>query len=623
MNEPAPAPVPAARAAAPWLPLACAGLLALLLLAWLGAHFAPATMSPDANGYIVQARLLATQGTTALTTGSPAQFVGVHWLETRDGVFHSRYPAGLPVLFAAAWKLGGLTAALLVNPLLASATVCLVFLLARRFAGGWTALLAAAVYATNATVQQHALDADAHIAAAFFLTAGVLALLQFEDDPSPARGLLAGALLGLVPAVRYPEALAGVAVAAWLLWRIRPVWRVWPAVLGAALPVGALLLHNAAAYGAFWRTGYALTHEQTGFGWNYFAAHWLAYLHSLGGAGLGVFFAFGAAGLAGLAADAQHRSAGVLFAGIVGPLVLLYMAYYFGAGEGNLRFLVPLFPLLAAAGAWLLARVTGVLGSAGRAVWIAIAVLQLVPATAAAIQQATRTHASLRAGAQARAVLAKFAPAGSVVIVEHQLGESLDATGQWRLVEENLVGGGLGPRGGLVGPGQRRGAAGLAAPAGATAEPDQPSPQQLNKNRAQRARYDGVTRAERQARVWADLSAWAGGRPVYWFTRSLDAVENALPDEADYESLAEVDAPTMMGPGGGRGGGGGAMMGGPPPAGGFAPGGLRPPLPNQPGMNYQAVPGARGVPPGMAQNPKLRLVRIMFAQAAVAPASSR
>jgi len=194
-------------------PFYCAlGLTAAHFL-WLWLHLAPAIMSPDANGYVVQARLIATEGRTFFQTESPAQFVGMHWLETTDGVFHSRYPAGLPVLFAVAWKLGGLGALVLVNPLLASATVLLTFVLARRFTGAWFALLAAAVIATNAAAQQHGLDADSHAATAFFLTAGLLALLFFSDKPTTARGLFAGALLGVVPTLRYPEAIVGVTVA--------------------------------------------------------------------------------------------------------------------------------------------------------------------------------------------------------------------------------------------------------------------------------------------------------------------------------------------------------------------------------------------------------------------------
>ncbi len=434
----------------PRWPLVAVIGLALAHFAWVGAHLAPAIMSPDSNGYVVQARLIADAGRTSFSTQSPVQFVGMHWLETTDGLFHSRYPAGLPLIFAAAWKLGGLGALVWVNPILASATLVPVFFLARRFTGGWPALLAAAVVATVPVTNQHALDADAHVAAAFFLVGGVLALLRFGATRALLMGLLAGGLLGIVPTVRYPEALVGVTVAAWLFWQVRPILRVWPAVLGAALPIGALGVHNAAAYGAFWRTGYALTNEQTGFGVGYFLSHALGYLQALGGQGLALFFAFGAAGMAAMAVERRTRAAGVLFAGIVTPLGLLYMAYYFGGGPGggsgaavgNLRFLVPTFPFFAIAGAWLLGGMAEQLGAAGRAALVAVAALQLIVGVGASAQTLKQSGALIAAAARVRQWAEKEIPAGAVVIVERQLAESLDAAGKWKLVEEALVAGG-------------------------------------------------------------------------------------------------------------------------------------------------------------------------------------
>lgn len=586
----------------------------LLLL----AHFSPAVMSPDANGYVVQARLIANDGRTSFTPESPLQYVGMHWLETGDGVFHSRYPAGLPLLQAAAWKVGGLTAALLVNPLLASATVLLVFALGRAVAGGWHGLLAAAVFAAIPIANQHALDADAHTAATFFLMAGVLALRRFAATGRVGCGLLAGLLLGVVPTIRYPEAIVGVAVGAWLLWRVRPVTRAWPAVTGAALPIGGLLAHNAVAYGAWWRTGYALTNEQTGFGFAYFTNHALPYLQSLGGAGLGLIFGFGVAGLAALVADRRTRGDGVLFAGIVAPLVVLYMAYYFGGGgggaaAGNLRFLMPTFPFFAVAGAWLLARLADTLGAPGRAAVVTVAALQLLVTGGASFQGLARTKTSLEVAAEARRTAEKHVPRGAVLVADRQLAESLDATGQWRLAEENLLaglGGRMGP-----GPGIRPALAG-GPPEG---DDDRPMPMQPGKNRAQRERYAAVSPAERRTLAWADLAAWAGDKPVFWFARSVDAVANALPAGADYESIAEVDAPMMGGFGGPGPSGGppGAMgvRGRPGPLGkspgGFGPIGPRPAARGGPGM----------FPPGgepfagrgeFGAGGKLRLVRITF-----------
>lgn len=609
--------------------LALVGALALALLhfLWLTSHLEPAIMSPDANGYVVQARLLADEGRTSFATASPVQYVGMHWLETETGTFHSRYPAGLPLIMAGAWKVGGLNAALLINPLLASATVLLVFFLARRVVEEPYALVAALMVAVLPTSNQHALDADAHVAAAFFLVGGVLALLRFAAIGGRGAALLAGGLLGVIPSIRYPEAIVGVVIGAWLLWRIRPVWRVWPAVVGAALPLGALMAHNASAYGAFWRTGYALTNEQTGFGLGYFASHVLPYLQALSGQGPTLMFAFGIAGLAAMVTDVRRRAEGVLFAGITVPLVLLYMAYYFGGGGpggagGNLRFLVPTFPFFAVAGIWLLARLADQLGRSGTAAVAAVVAVQALMGLGASAQVLTRANTSLGAAARARAVAEREIPAGSVVIVDRQLAESFDATGRWRLVEESMIAAGLGggpggPGFGPLGGGAGRGGPGGRGPGlrpptggearGAEVADDAPSPQQRGKNRGQQERYAGLRPEERRSRLWADLATWAEGKPVYWFARSLEAVETALPGGSDYRSIAEVEAPTMFGPLGGAPAGisgpgvpgRGPITGGPggPGAMGGGPGGRRGGNAAQPAARLRVVRVELAPPP--------------------------
>jgi len=527
--------------------MAAAGALALVHLAWLLAHFAPAIMSADANGYVVQARLIATEGHTWFATESPAQFVGMHWLEASPGVFHSRYPAGLPMLMAAAWKIGGLTGALLINPLLASATVLLVFFLARPLAGHACALIAAAVVAAIPVTNHHALDADAHIAAAFFLVASVLALRRFANAPKIAWGLAAGVCLAIVPTIRYPEAVAVLAAAAWLAWRVRPLWRAWPVVAGAAIPLGVLLAHNRAAYGALWRTGYALTNEQTGFGLGHFLDHAAPYVLSLCAQGPVLYFAFGVAGLAALVIDRRRRPDGVLFAGIVVPLVMVYMAYYWGgpgAGTsaigGNMRFFIPTFPFFATAGAWLLYRLSQHLGDSGRAAVGVVAALQLLVTGPTSEQVLERSEGTRSSAARARALAETQVPRGSVLILDYPMDESLDAVGRWRIVEESLVagtGGRDGPSKGGRPPGPGGGPADV--------EDNRPRPRQVGKNRGQLEHYAGLSPSARAQRAWADLAGWAGGRAIYWLTHSPDALENTLPAGAASERVAEVDAPAI------------------------------------------------------------------------------
>jgi len=610
------------RPPAPRWPLYVALAITVLHFLWLAWHRAPAIMSPDANGYVVQARLIAEEGRTGFAASSPAQYIGMHWLRTESGVYHSRYPAGLPLLFAAAWKAGGLSAALWINPLLASATVLLTFFLARRLTTPGHALLAAAIVALVPVSNQHALDADAHIAAAFFLTAGLLLLLRFAETGRASAGLAAGLLLGIVPTIRYPEALAGLAIAAWLVWRFRPWRRAWPAAAGALVPIVALCVHNAAAYGAFWKTGYALTGEQTGFGWRYFLGHAVPYLQALGGQGLGLAFAFGAAGLAAMCLDDRRRLTGALLAGVTAPLVLLYMAYYFGGGgpggaAGNLRFLIPVFPPLAVAAAWLLGRIAHHQRAAGVAAVLAFAAIQITTGLVGSAEVLSASQATLSAAARVREVAEKHTPAGSVLVAERQLAESLDATGRWKLAEESLVGG-FGPAAGGPGGGfapaargqptgraaNRPGAGNFPGPRGPGGADGPfaeggPNPMQRDKNPAQRDRYAGLDPAARRARAWADLRAWAGDQPVFWLVRSLEVADEMLPPGFDYRILAEVESPGMMRPGAGGGGPmgprGGTMTG---PGGG--PGG-----PGAPGLR-------RGGPGPMADGGKLQLIRISW-----------
>ena len=74
-------------------------------------------------------------------------------------------------------------------------------------------------------------------------------------------------------------------IAAFLLYsliaRDRPkkVWlHLLVAGLGAATPILPLLIRNQLLMGAFWRTGYPLTNEQTGFSYEYFKEHAIDYI---------------------------------------------------------------------------------------------------------------------------------------------------------------------------------------------------------------------------------------------------------------------------------------------------------------------------------------------------------
>jgi hypothetical protein len=280
---------------------------------------------------------------------------------------------------------------------------------------------------------------------------------------------------------------------------------------------------------------------------------------------------------------------------------------------GNMRFLIPTFPFFAVGGAWLLSRLAHDLGPAGRVAVGVVAGLQVLMTVSSSQQTLARTKTSLTAAARARATAEKQVPAGSILIVDRSLAESIDAGSAWRLVEESFVGG-MGGRMGPGGPGPGMGGGGR----GIAGDPTRPSPQQIGKNRAQQERYAGLSASERRARVWADVTTWAAGRPIYWFSRSVDAVETALPAGADYETVAEIDVPAMgFGPGGGGpmgpGGFGGGARGG---RGGMGGGGFDPMQGGGPrGAGFGRMGGGMGQSEqGANAGSKLRLVKITLAK---------
>ena len=143
--------------------------------------------------------VIAAQGRTSLPPASPVQYFGIHWLEQENGEFISRYPFGLPLLLAGAWLLFGWQAAFYVNPLLATLTLLVLFLLCRAWVGEKLALAAAALYAVVPLANHHALHSDAHTAAAFFLIAGIWALDRWGRRGGAGLAIAAGLLLGYLP----------------------------------------------------------------------------------------------------------------------------------------------------------------------------------------------------------------------------------------------------------------------------------------------------------------------------------------------------------------------------------------------------------------------------------------
>ena len=517
--------------------LALAVVLTAGHLAWLSSWVVIGYASPDADGYFAQAGMMAVEGRTTFDPESPVQHIGMHWIEKPDGSFISRYPAGFPALLAAVWTTLGRDAMFYVNPLLASLTVLLVFFLCRPWTGDGPALAAAVVQAASLVANSHAINSDSHTSTTFFLIAGVVALDRWLRDGLRWQAVAAGLLLGMAPAVRYAEAVAGLGVALFLFFAWKRADRraqiPW-ITAAAALPVGWTLWRNQVHFGAFWRTAYSLTGESA-LSLKYFFENWASYVDGLMTSGAGLFLPLAFLGMAAMIRRAETRPLGALLAATTVSVTLVYCCYYFNQGRPD-RFLMPIVPLFLLPAIVFLQQ--SLSGKAFPAALIILASLQAVRAADGTTARMERQRASAERSAVALAWLEENVPEGSVIVSDRRLNEQIHFDRRWKLADASLFvssrgrgfrgpgGFGGGPPGGFGGPGEpgrRFGADG-----------DRPTPMQQGKAQTLRARYADLDPRERTRLAAADLREWAGTAAIFWAGSEEDAA-------AVSESIGEAD----------------------------------------------------------------------------------
>jgi hypothetical protein len=605
---------------------------ALLLL----ANFVPAISEPDDNGYFAQGSLLFTTGHTSFRPTSDAQYIGMHWLLSPTGEYISRYPPGLAVGIGLVYAVAGFRAAVLVNPALAVGTLVGTFLLARRVGlKNWWAAVPVAVLAANPTLIHHALSGDSHTSVACVLVWGLTLLLKWSQEGRSRDLFFAGLVLGIVPTIRYPDAIVALGIA-WFIWSQRKshltFWRdAACGFAGVLIPVLPLLIRNQLLLGGFWKTGYALTNEQTGFGFNYFAQHALQYIQQIQSGGLGLFLALGLLGITLMICLRSVRPVGILLASLTVPMLLLYMAYYWAPQNAGatMRFLLPTFPLYVLAGVWAMMQLTDQAPRGAKiAVPAVVGVVQLLWSIPDGIDQLSRMSSSKKPLAMMTDAIERSAKPGDVVVVNGLLAQHLDFVRKWKVADSSLVtgrGGGMGgPMGGPPGGGMGGGAGGgmmgppngmaggmgrgmgggggMGGPPGTDGGADAPSPMQAEKRDLQRSLYKGDSTAK-QTKFASDLLTWAGDGSIYVVGTEPDVRATFNEIESDIEIVERVKLPSMPmgGPGGGMGGppgmgggmGGGQMapgMNGPPGMGGQGMGGM-----NGGGMNNRRAAGGRGM----------------------------
>ena len=571
-----------------WVAYVILTILCVGHFAFLMAHFEPAISAPDANGYLGQAAMIANTGQSWFELETPLQYIGMHWLKTPyppgaadDDItgyrYFSRYPPGLPFLQAFLYKIST-SIALMSNLALSTLTLLGLFFICRLWASAGWALFAVAIMAFNPIANTHSLTHFAHTATAFFFVWGIYFLAKWEQNSSPAWAFTAGLFLGAIPTIRYPEALFIIGCGIFILLNLRNTKRSWTSlaagIAGLAIPLGALMLRNQLAFGAFWNTGYALTNEQTGFGWNYFNEHFHDYTVNILGSGSGPVCAIGLAGIAAMFGSRKTWRRGLLLVLLILPVTLLYMAYYWGSSrpDATMRFLIPTFFIYPIAAACLLHNLTLNHNKTAFGVAAALIFVSTIWGLPASIEGMEKQQNSSRPLALLTAHLKTIAEPDSVIIANQQVQQHLHFAGTWKLIDESA----------LANPGRssRRGGFG---PGGS--DSSQPSPRQQDKEEERTKAYKGLSGNTLTDRMSDDIREWAGENgKIYWvgYEKSIRDFEYRLRKNEKLTILKTIKLPeppqaksTNQSMRGGRFGGRTGGRGGFPGGRGGFPGGDR------------------------------------------------
>jgi 4-amino-4-deoxy-L-arabinose transferase-like glycosyltransferase len=462
---------------------------------FLAFFFEPAISTPDANGYLAQARLIALEGRSDIAVESPAQYVGDHWMPAGPGRYFGQYPPGLPALLAVVFRLFGPEATLWVIPVMGSLSLLALYLVVRAWVGAAWGLLAAALMALNPFANAHALGADSHTAVCFFLMWGLFGLVQWERTRSAWWAAFSGICMGVIPSIRYPETLFLIAFACFvaLSWRRSDGTRSLVAgVLGASVPILALAVRNQMAFGAFWRTGYSISGEQTGFGIGFFLRYFIPYLFLMLTIGAGAVFVVGVRGMVVLCQRPETRRRGQFLVALVLPITLLYMSYYWHPGHNSMRFLLPTSFVYTIAAIHLLQIRTQSDPARGRKlarILLAVTIVWGLPLSLFELRPLKRDNAAL---ARVSRLLQRYVEPGSILIAQSGLQQHLDFLGGWRLAPEEAFEGRVRP-------------------------PRPGGPPSFRDDEPRRT--EGPAPTERSKTFRQQIARWAGdGYKVYWIT---------------------------------------------------------------------------------------------------------
>jgi len=497
--------------------------------AFLMCYFEPAISTPDAHSYFTQARLIAQKARTYIELESPLQYVGPHWNLIRDNRYYCTHPPGLPTILAPVYRLFGPKATLWINPLAASLSLMGLFLLCKYWVGEGWAFLGAALMAVNPFANEHALFGDAHAPVCLLLLAALLFVMRWTKTYRPGWIFGAGLSMGLIATIRYADGMYLPAIAIFVLLHARRNRAFWysliAGIIGAAIPIAALCIRNQIAYGGFWKTGYSLITDQALFAWRYLVGNSVPFIHALMGEGCGLVFSLGLVGITILCARRETWKTGIVFALLVGPIMLVYMSYFWRPDAQSMRFLLPSFYVYTIASVWLLRELTQ---NHRPSVYVSSIILVLItawwglPPSVRSMQRLNEKNAVL---AQVTRELEERVEPGSILIASEGINQHLDFIGYWRLVNAQVL------RSWRLEP-----------PPMFELDPNVPMPTHgLSRSNEAGAKYRNLTGKELFNAFSYDLWQWAGKtRKVYFLAKKeeINDYERYLPD---YDKLLTVD----------------------------------------------------------------------------------
>lgn len=413
-------------------------LFVIIHFIFLLFFFKPAISTPDAQGYFVQAKIIAQEGKTEIEPESIIQYLGPHWLNSGNNSYYTSFPPGLPVIIAFIYKSLGENASLLINPIMASLSLLGLFFICRLWIGKGWGLFAIALMFVNPTFNEHALYGDSHISVIFFLIWSVFFLAKWIKTNSQKWAFLTGLFIGIIPTIRYPEFLFSIAFGIFIILNFKKLSKksIFTGIAGFLIPTIALSIRNQIAFNGFWKTGYGLAQESH-FSFSNIINNVFPYLQKLIFQGLGLIFVIGIIGIIIMVIKKKLRNRGIFFSLLVIPITILYMSYFWKPDPQSMRFLLPTFFIYTISTVWLISNIKD-----KKLVKISIVLLLItvifwgLPPSLLMMEQQKKNNSILTEITDI--VKDKIEP-DNIIITYEGISQQLDFVGSWKLTDISIL----------------------------------------------------------------------------------------------------------------------------------------------------------------------------------------